>query len=184
MNSKFWIVGLLVFVFSSCQKWEDPPEIEDDRLTNPYCNDPEAVNYNWDFPGIPDSSTCFFPTEVFHGRFIFVDSIYTTEYEYDTFFTYNIELERKSKTHFVLKGFCGAGGTDFEFTANRYYRASADSLMLPDSSLIKGQIACRPLDTLNGSIVKDPTDNNRLLINFTVYSDTGTFLHVGSAIKQ
>src|ERR1043165_6289024 len=68
------------FAFS-CKKWQDPAPKEDPRLTRPYCNDPEAVNYNWDFPGKPDNSVCFYPSDLFAGTYTFWDTVTHVEKE-------------------------------------------------------------------------------------------------------
>src|ERR1043165_5567011 len=62
------------FAFS-CKKWQDPAPKEDPRLTRHYCNDPSAVNYNWDFPGKPDNSVCFYPADLFAGTYMFYDTV-------------------------------------------------------------------------------------------------------------
>lgn len=183
MYRRLLVILIVAISLYSCKKWEDEKPAQDPRLTRPYCNDPEAVNYNWDFPGVPDNTRCFFPTEVFNGTYSFTDSLFSGDLEYDTFYTYNISLIARSKSRFVISGFC-PGGKELAFTADRFYRASADSLMLPDSSFISGQIGCRAIDTLSGMITKDPKEDNKLRINFTVLSDTGTTYHIGTAIKQ
>jgi hypothetical protein len=184
MYRRFFVILAMAVMLYSCKKWKDEQPTPDSRLTRPYCNDPEAVNYNWDFPGKPDNTTCFFPTEVFSGAYSFTDSLYSGDLEYDTFYTYNISLVARSKSKFVVTGFCQGGGKELTFTADRYYRAAADSLMMADSTFLSGQIGCRAADTLSGLITKDPRENNRLRINFTVLSDTGTTFHIGTAIKQ
>lgn len=183
MNRRIWLILVVLVALASCKKWKDEPAVEDERLNRPYCNDPEAVNYNWDFPGKPDNSICVYPTEIFSGAYRFTDTILSTDYEYDTFYVYDITLEPQSNSKFIMKGFCRNGTGALNFTADRYYRASADSVMFPDSTFMSGQLACRSLDTLSGTIAQDPSNNKNLKINFTVLSDTGAFLHIGTAVK-
>lgn len=46
----FILLALSVSIFFSCEKWKDPNPDVDPRITErKYCNDPEAINYNWDF---------------------------------------------------------------------------------------------------------------------------------------
>jgi len=73
-NSFFIIIACLSSILG-CTKWTDTQNASDPRLTQKYCNDPFAVNYNWGFPGIPDNSTCVFPSDVYVGTYVFHDSI-------------------------------------------------------------------------------------------------------------
>ena len=45
------LTGIILLVAASCSKYTDDPGETDPRLSRKYCNDPEAVNYNRDFPG-------------------------------------------------------------------------------------------------------------------------------------
>src|SRR5262245_8926779 len=75
--SLFLLGGMsFVLLLASCEKWEDTPGKSDPRLERKYCNDPEAVNYNRDFPGTADNSVCYYPSDAFSGRYSFIDSIY------------------------------------------------------------------------------------------------------------
>jgi hypothetical protein len=183
MYRRFFVILTLAVALYSCKKWKDEAPTPDDRLTRPYCNDPEAINYNWDFPGKPDNTTCFFPSDIFSGTFSFTDSVYNGDLQYDTFYTYNITLTSVSKSKFTVGGFC-QGGKALNFTADRFYKSSADSLMMPDSTFLKGQIGCRTTDTLSGTILADSKGDKTLRINFTILTDTGTAYHMGTAIKQ
>lgn len=184
MYRRFLVILMVVVTLFSCKKWKDEQAVTDPRLTRPYCNDPEAVNYNWDFPGKPDNTTCFFPTDIFNGAYTFTDSVYSGDLEYNTSYTFNISLIPQSKSKFLLSGFCNGGtAKNLTLTADRYYKAAVDSLILPDSSFMSGQVGCRPIDTLSGSIIGE-ANKNKLRISFTVLSDTGTTYHIGTAIKQ
>ena len=71
------VVMLCLSSFLACTKWADTQKPSDPRLTQKYCNDPFAVNYNWGFPGLPDNSTCIFPSDLYVGTYLFHDSIYS-----------------------------------------------------------------------------------------------------------
>jgi hypothetical protein len=53
-----------------------------------------------------------------------------------------------------------------------------------DTTVGKGQLFCRPVDTVNGSLQRDLADTVGLKIAFTVISDTGTRVHYGTATRQ
>ena len=169
--------------FFACKKWIDPPATNDPRLTNPYCNNPDAVNYNWGFPGKPDNSICFFPKDLFIGDYSFVDSILVT--------STNLFVRRDSMVlHFYsvpgsnskisVVGFCGGGDT-LKLTAGPSYVATVDTL-IGDSLTNRGQHFCRVQDTVNGTIYNSRLDT-LLHVTLQVISDTGTTTHMGKAKK-
>ncbi len=85
LKTSFYILLLSLSVLSldSCRKYSDPAPIEDNRLdSNKYCNNPDAVNYNWGFPGQPSEDICIFPSDVFAGAYTLIDSAFTSS---DTF---------------------------------------------------------------------------------------------------
>ena len=175
----------ILFTAVSCKKWEDKPGATDDRLDRPYCNDPEAANFNTDFPGTPDSSVCYYPYEFFVGTYEFADSSYYSEdYLFAQNLTYTLTIRRNgaSKRHLLLSGFCN---TDIAFTADRYLRAFADSTNhLTDSTKLPGQLICNPADTLTGFMNMINRDSGIIRVNFTVLTDTGIVYHTGRAIRK
>ncbi|HTN45366.1 MAG TPA: hypothetical protein VL098_03400 [Flavipsychrobacter sp.] len=187
---RYIVAGCGFFLlFSACKKWVDPNPSVDPRITERrYCNDPQAVNYNWDFPGTQDSSVCFFPSDLFEGNYSFTDSIYFQDNSLDTnrtFQTYTLNITRTSKNQFKLAGFCG--GNDINFTAQRTtYLAYADTtLKLNDTTFAFGQPLCRIQDTLTGTLSKSKTDSlsRHIYIEWRVVSDSGINFHKGTAIK-
>lgn len=184
MRTKFLLYILLVLAFASCKKWEDTKGKDDDRLSRPYCNDVDAINYNWDFPGKPDNSVCFYPYEYFVGQYKFYD---TTTYSIDMLtgptyqFDLTIQRQDTSKRKLLLTGYCSTGIT---FTADRYYRAWADSTdnSPEDSTKLPGQLVCNPQDTLSGYISRLHEDTLR--ITFAVLTDTGIVNHTGKAVRK
>lgn len=181
------IAAVGVFVFS-CKKYKDPDLATDPRIaTRKYCNDPLAVNYNWDFPGVPDNTVCFYPTDIFKGSYLFTDSIYRSDNSFDSarsLITYTLNIIPYTTNKFALVGFCG-NGDSLKFTAERTtYRGNADTtIKLNDSTYVYGQFFCSSLDTLTGTLMRPKGDSVSLLIDFTVLSDTGLNYHRGTAIK-
>lgn len=183
--SGFIVLNLLMM---SCMK--DANGVKTDaRLDRPYCNDPQAVNYNWDFPGKPDNSICFFPTDVFRGTYTFYDSLYDVDFQRRDSSYYDIHLYAIDKSKFVLTGLCNKGITTENdtviFTADRFYKATADSTNTNDSVKLKGQVMkCKLSDTLSGFIMKDKTDSGILRFNLTIFTPKGVMYHIGTAKKK
>jgi len=173
------LVPVVLFLVVSCQKWKDSKPFTDPRLTNPYCNDPNAVNYNWGFPGRPDDSICFYPTDVYIGKYLFVDSVLRADNSFlysDSLF---VNFYALSKTQMAAIGFC-KGGDSLKLSVNR----SMDAYI--DTTIALGQQFCRAADTVSGFIQKVLTDssNKTFTVSFTVVSDTTINLHTGTLIKQ
>ena len=169
-------------IFFSCAKWKDPKAVTDPRLTNPYCNDPLAVNYNWGFPGKPDNTICFFPTDLFDGTYFFRDSIYR-----DTLFiradSFTLTMSALSHTKITVAGFC-VNGNKITLTAGPTYVAIVDTTEGDTTTINHGQMLCRIQDTISGTISKDRVDSTLLHITLQVASDTGMTMHYGNARKQ
>lgn len=170
-----------------CKKTDETATITDDRLNRPYCNDPLAINYNWDFPGTPDNTKCFYPIDIFGGTYKFTDSIYDADYQPDTVLSYALQLFsiNGSKVKIGIKGFCA--NETLTLTADRFYKAYLDSLSAVVNGFdtkLAGQLSCRKVDTISGYIQKSKTDSSKLSIYFTIASDTGISYHKGTAIKQ
>jgi hypothetical protein len=168
--------GLII----SCAKYKDPKPISDPRLTKHYCNDPTAVNYNWDFPGVPDNAVCFYPTDVFAGKYLFRDSVrIKSGYLFIHADSFILTINRLSPTKMSVFGFC-SNGDSLLLTANPTFQASVDTTV-GDSITAYGQFFCSQRDTVNGTIIENRIDSV-LTINFEVASDTGvTTLHIGTA---
>lgn len=174
-NLLVFIVGCLLL--QGCDRYEDTPLPYDNRLDSLYCNDPRAVNYNWNFPGTPDSSVCFYPSDVFKGDYIFYDV--RLDADGDT-------LEQKEKTihleaidlqKLLLTGWCEQDPQkDIFITGYRQQNAAIDSV------IAFGQTACDAQDTLTGIMQRIGTDS--LNYQFKLHTPTGVFSHNGLAIKQ
>ena len=169
-------------IFFSCAKWHDPKPYNDPNLTNPYCNDPAAVNYNWGFPGKPDNTICFYPNSLFVGTYMYHDSIYK-----DTLFlgadSFLITISKDtSHTQMTLSGICG---NSISLTALPGYQAYVDTNAGDTATPHQGWIFCRPVDTLSGYINRDRLDSPTVLhFYLQVASDTGITTHTGSAILK
>jgi hypothetical protein len=170
---------MLSFGFSSCKPVSYTVPAPDTLLTRFYCNDPEAVNFNWGFPGRPDNALCFYPADVFTGTYRFIDSIYFADGKLDSAGSlrqYMLNLVPLSRRQFALYGFCSSDS--LRLSADRFFRASLDTTAL------KGQIFCRQQDTVSGNITRSLEDSTRLSIFFTVVSNMGTATHRGTAYRQ
>lgn len=160
----------------SCMKSKTNTPTGDPRLSRVYCNDPEAVNYNWNFPGTPDNTTCFYPTEVFSPAYTYNDSVYFSDGTFLFTKSYTLHVYPLSHVKLAIVGFCTSGDS-LKLTADRFYHAQLDST----SDL--GQQLCRVQDTVSGNIIQNKSDSSRLQVNFTVQSDTGLTYHRGTAVK-
>ena len=171
-------------VFFSCAKWHDPAP-KNLNLTNPYCNDPAAVNYNWGFPGKPDNSVCFYPYSLFVGNYMYYDSMYRdTLFLGADSFMISIVGTDTSHTRIFLNGFCGH---PISLTAQPGYQATVDTLVGDTATATSGQnYFCGILDTLNGIISRDRLDSPTVLhFSFSVTMDTsGIVTHTGTAQKR
>lgn len=177
---KFVLFALVAMAtFSACKKYSDQPGSHTDpRFERRYCNVPEAVNYNWNFPGTPDvtDAVCLYPTDIFKGSFVYTDSIYSVANEFIRQEVKNIAITPTSRTKMLITGFCSSGS--LSFTANRNLRADGDS------SILNGQPLCRPVDTLSGYVFRAVNDSLHIQFAWQVNSDTGVFFHRGTAVKQ
>lgn len=181
------LVILYIGVFYSCKKYKDPAPVNDPSLTNPYCNDPLAVNYNVGFPGKPDNTKCIYPSDLFNGNYRLVDSIWVTSSKFlvaaDSF---DINISRTADTNkakVAITGFCG-GGITLLFTASAAYVATSDSTIGDSTTAHIGQQFCHVYDTVTGTITRDRVNDSILYFDFKIYSDTTTYSLQGIAIKK
>ncbi len=182
------IILSLLFVTSgilySCNKWKDPAPVEDPRLSNHYCNDPKAVNYNWGYPGIADNSVCYYPSDLFEGIYDFKDTAYDTESElYLAADSAVLTVTKLSETQMVVKGFC-AGGGELYVSATQRYLATVDTTVGDSLTANPGQIFCRSQDTVIGTLIRDKVDSFLVYVDLVVRNDTGTTVRRGRAIKR
>ena len=186
-----YVIYILIFiatstaVFFSCAKWKVPKPYTDPQLTNPYCNDPNAVNYNWGFPGKPDSSLCFYPNSLFVGSFMYHDTMYNdTLFIGADSFIVNITIPGNSETAMTLSGLCGAGGATISLTGLPGYEATVDTTVGDTMTLSSGQLLCAQNDTISGYILRDRVDSPAVLHFYlqVVLGDSATISHYGSAV--
>jgi len=176
-------IAACTVVFFSCAKWKDPKPYTDPQLTNPYCNDPNAVNYNWGFPGKPDNSLCFYPNSLFVGSYMYYDTMYNdTLFVGADSFIINITIPSNSETKMTLSGFCGGSGS-ISLTGLPGYEATVDTVVGDTSTFNQGQIMCSVGDTINGYILRDRVDSPAVLHFFlqVSFGDTTVINHYGSA---
>lgn len=164
-------------LLSSCQKYKDTPGKTDPRLSRHYCNDPTAVNFNRDFPGIADNSVCVYPADVFAGNYAFVDSIFDGSQQLLRQIPMSLRFTAIDHSRFYITGFCPAGGQQ-NFTTSRSLLASADT------TVGSGQILCRQTDTLSGNVFQTLGDTTKVQFSLVVVTDTGISYHQGTAYRQ
>jgi hypothetical protein len=161
----------------SCKKYHDEPGQTVSQLSRKYCNDPEAVNYNLNFPGTADNSVCYYPADAFSGNYRFTDSIYNATNSLALQLPLTLQMVARNHNQFDITGFC-PGGAALHFTANRSLHATGDTTVL------SGQILCRSKDTVSGYLTRSLGDSTRVMFYLTVVSDTGTTIHQGTAYRQ
>ena len=186
MKLLLYILGFVLVSYGliSCAKYKDPPH-QKDPSTSPYCNDPNAVNYNWGFPGIQDSSVCLYLVDLFKGKYVFIDSVTQVSTGYYIFNQVDtLHIYALSSTQLAVTGFCSNPFDTVKFQAyvSSAYVATTDTIV-GDSLTNQGQVLCRLLDTINGTMTSFFSDTGVLQISFTVYSDTGATTHFGHAQK-
>ncbi|WP_124635018.1 hypothetical protein [Taibaiella sp. KBW10] len=178
--------GVIGMIFIACKKYVDPTK-PDITLTNHYCNDPIAANYNHGFPGIPDNSVCRYPTDFFKGNWQFVDSIFYPDMRFYRTQTLSLSFTPMDqaldtfRTRLTVLGLC-PNNTILKVTANKYALALTDTL-LPNVN--GGQLFCSVSDTVSGFFKRtNDTLRTSMNINLTELSAADTFYHRGLAIKQ
>jgi hypothetical protein len=187
-TSRIAVLAGIVALVVSCSKYEDPPKTGlDDRLTNPYCNDPRAINYNRGFPGKPDNAVCIFPVDSFLGTWLLTDSMFRPNGD-------TIGVQQKTLSfvatedsvlrHIAMNGWCNNGLAVY-LTANKYSFAHVDTLLEGSA----GQLNCGSgADTLSGNLRLNAdtaiATPGTLMLEFTVSGSEGTVIHRGRAVKQ
>jgi len=174
MKRSYW---LLILILGACKGYKDPAPFTDPRIVTPYCNTPSAINYNWNFPGIPDESVCVYPAEIYSGTYFYRDSIKNSSgllLSQDSFYLHFTQIDT---VRLKIEGFCT--GKEFTAHANRYFKFTIDSVAG------NGQLLCNGTDTLMGIGTKtDLWDSLQIRLNYEVHSDTAIYYHNGTAIKQ
>ena len=170
------LFSLVLIFFTQCNKYKDPDPFTDPRLTNPYCNIPSAINYNWNFPGIPDNSTCIFPAQIYNGNYFYRDSFYN---EMETLVgkdSFDIQFDDIDTTQLLITGFCNS--LSLKAKANRFFKFQLDS------NTTKGQLFCRTIDTIAGNGYANSINDTIIHLTYTILTDTGIVYHKGIATKK
>lgn len=166
----------------ACKKYKDPAKPDVDLEDRRYCNNPLAVNFNWGFPGIPDSTTCIFPVDKFAGAWIFGDSVYAQDGTLQEVITKTLVFtptEDTVLTHLEVAGWC-AGPAKILVTADRYGKALTDTLL----EFTPGQLICIETDTINGVFQQFNGINDTMKVDMTLNTASGIRYHRGTAIRQ
>src|SRR5690554_1322158 len=173
----------IAFFFASCEKYEDKANKDWDG-DEFYCNDPEAVNYNWGFPGEINDSLCIYPTELFVGDWIMIDTVFN-----DTLAIIDIQQRAvsfvnksdDSLNHLIeLEGYCEDHSTII-FQANRFMLASVLDILVDDlgqlncdgESIITGFIRTQSLqsDTLYLQLMKRTAQDENFMIKGVAFKN-------------
>jgi hypothetical protein len=178
LKRSFFIIIACLSSILGCTKWTDTQNAIDPRLTQKYCNDPFAVNYNWGFPGMPDNSTCVFPSDVYVGTYVFHDSIYSIANVLVDTNQVVLRVYKMKVDKVAILGFKNLSDSIF-VSVLKNGNGSIDSL-----HNLPGQVLLSSLDTINGTCFKYITDTLRLKINWKTNTNMGIYFHKGSAIKQ
>ncbi len=174
------LIGMILLgsILYSCKKYEDPKPFEDDRINQrKYCNDPSAVNFNWGFPGIPDNTTCIYPSDLYKGQYMFYDS--TMDLSGIKFFadSFLIDVIALDSNRMQFAGFCPSKLISVK--SNRFLRFTVDTLVGT------GQSFCNPTDTISGFGQKQLLgDSTRFTFEYEVFTPSGYEKHAGVAIKK
>jgi len=178
------MLALAGILWGACKKYEDPPATNgDDRLTNHYCNNPYAINYNWGFPGIPDSTVCIFPNDRLTGSWLFNDTVLLPDSSIAEIVLRQLVFtsrEDTSRNHLAVTGFCN-NGQALQITADRYGNILTDTLIEYTDG---GQFFCSESDTISGQMNFYFQSDSLLKINLSVLSPDGLQYHTGTGIKQ
>lgn len=185
MRKPFVTISLLLLIVAlSCKKWEDPAPQDNPQINNPYCNDPEAVNYNWGFPGKPDNTTCIYASDLFAGTYRFKDTVYNaTDDLFLSADSIDIEIKKVDKRQMHVTGLCAPGHV-LLMTGVGMYNAYVDTTVGDSLSANVGQLFCRTQDTVTGGFTRDKVDSSLIYVMFTVVSDTGITIRRGRAYKK
>ncbi len=177
------VVVLGIFAFASCTKGEDTasPDISD-LLTNRYCNNPNAVNYNWNFPGIEDNATCFFSYYFYEGDWIFIDTIRRSDSSIVGVETYYLNFEKiipdTSESLMAMSGWCSSASLIIH--VDRFYFARTDSF----DNNGGWQKMCSNSDSIFVQMRKDIVDTTALDINIQEVKNNETFFHRGKGKRN
>jgi hypothetical protein len=171
----FYCLYSCTMALTGCKR-ADPAPI-DLGLTNPYCNNPTAVNYNWGFPGKPDNSICIFPAQIFVGTYLFKDSVLDNLGIYLPFDSSILTITKTNDSLVKINGQC-KNSLQLNAKVNKNYRLILDSIQY------NGQVFCNNTDTINGYIQKLNPFDSILTYNYNVINATTTIIHKGTLIKQ
>ena len=174
---KYRLLFVLLLLTAACKRYKDPAPFTDPRIQDKYCNIPSAINYNWNFPGIPNDSVCIFPAQIYKGTYFFRDSITDSSGNLLTRDSFYLTFTQIDTTRLFITGFCP--NDTIRATANRFFRFTLDTL------IGYGQALCNPADTIFGHGSKvDLNDTTTIRLSYQIASDTGLVYHIGTAIKQ
>jgi hypothetical protein len=168
------LIASIAINATACKPYKDPAP-KDLGLTNPYCNNPFAVNFNWGFPGKPDNTVCIFPAQVFAGNYKLYDSI--TSNNASTIFNDSalVSLAQLNDSTLTLSNHC---------VGNNYVvRATKTLQFYVDSTTLLGAPFCNG-DTIAGNARKLNIDDSIITYTYDLNNNGTTIKHKAILIKQ
>lgn len=178
---------LCVFMlgFISCDRYEDKTLQDwDDQDNSYYCNQADAINYNWGFPGLINDSICIFPNEVFEGTWYLTDTIFNDtlgiEQIQERWVTIDWVADDTISYKLKMMGFCEEDQPLY-FDANRFMLAN----IVDDLEDTNGQLYCDLTSSISGNIRKDNIDSDTLYLQMLQQTNTDLLFTIkGRAIKN
>jgi hypothetical protein len=155
---------------TACKRYKDP-DPQQINLTNKYCNNPKAVNFNWGFPGIEDNSTCIYPADAFVGNYVFYDSLQDATGIFLPEDTLPVQLTKMSDSSLLINGLCSS--TAFMAKASKNLRFNLDS------NTTNGQLFCTSIDTINGKGSKELLIDTTIKFTYNILTPSGIKVHKG-----
>jgi len=181
--TNIWRIAAACMLLGACTKNTDKkgPDISD-QLNRKYCNIPRAVNYNWNFPGIEDNSTCFFATDFYEGSWMFVDTVKSRDETVIRIDTLGFDLRKMAQDttyqKMTMTGWCGTEA--LTINVDRFYLARTDSF---DNN--QGwQKICGNRDSVLVEMRKSLLDTTQLTIHIIQYLPDSVLYHSGTGIRK
>lgn len=186
LKNRILTLGLIAMVLiSSCEKYEDSSQNDWKVDENQeYCNHPDAVNYNWGFPGVINDSICIFPNEVFEGQWYLTDTLFNDTLGVEAIRERFIDIqwvpEDSIEYKLRLSGWCD-NEHELYLDANRFLLAS----VIDELEDYPGQWDCDLTSSISGTIRKNNFDADTLYLQMIQQTDQDQLRIIkGRAIKN
>jgi hypothetical protein len=164
----------VTLLLTNCKPYKDPAPV-DLGLTNPYCNNPFAVNFNWGFPGKPDNSVCIFPAEAFAGNYKLYDSITASTGVSSFNDSSSITLIQTNDSTLTLTNHCA--GNSYVVRATKTLQFYVDSVTALGAPFCNG-------DTIAGLARKLNLADSIITYTYDLHNNGNQVKHKATLIKQ